>query len=111
MTLHVITADTFGMVQGEMADIPVRLKSLPMEDQDRAKRDYVQDLGAGRTAAVGNGRNDRLMLDTAALGIAVLLKEGASAESLAAANVVCLGILDALDLFLHPKRLTATLRS
>jgi soluble P-type ATPase len=60
---------------------------------------------------VGNGRNDRLMLEAAALGLAVILGEGASSATLAAADAVCLSIADALDLLIHPLRLTATLRS
>lgn len=110
MTLHVITADTFGMVQKEMADMPVQVKILPLADQDQAKKDYIRELGADRTAAIGNGRNDRLMLEAAALGIALILKEGAAARTMAVADVVCTDIRDALALFLNPKRLTATLR-
>ena len=61
--------------------------------------------------AVGNGRNDRLMLKEAALGIAVLQAEGAAAEALLAADVVAPDILAALDLLLAPEGLIATLRS
>ena len=56
-------------------------------------------------------RNDRLMLKEAALGIAVILKEGASAESVAAADVVCTDIVAALELLQNPLRLIATLRT
>jgi soluble P-type ATPase len=51
------------------------------------------------------------MLNEAALGIAVLENEGTSFEALQAADVVALGTLSALDLLLHPQRLTATLRT
>ena len=51
------------------------------------------------------------MLRLAALGIAVLQAEGASAETLAAADLVVPCATDALDLFLHPRRLMASLRS
>jgi soluble P-type ATPase len=60
---------------------------------------------------VGNGRNDRLMLKAAALGIAVLQKEGAAASALAAADLVLPNITDALDALEHPLRLIASLRS
>jgi soluble P-type ATPase len=60
---------------------------------------------------IGNGRNDRLMLAESALGIAVVLGEGAAAVTLAAADVVCTDILAALALLTHPLRLVATLRS
>jgi soluble P-type ATPase len=111
LEVHVLTADTFGKVREGMRGIPARVSILPPGAQDQGKLDYVNSLGADRVCAVGNGRNDRLMLEAAALGLAVILGEGASAATLASADVVCLTIADALDLLSHPLRLTATLRS
>ncbi len=111
LTVHVVTADTFGLARSGLEGVDCRLSILPPGAQDAAKLAYVHRLGAGGCAAAGNGRNDRLMLRAAALGIAVILGEGASAETLAAGDVVCVGILPALELLLHPLRLTATLRS
>jgi soluble P-type ATPase len=51
------------------------------------------------------------MLRVAALGIAVVQAEGASTEALAAADLVVPCVSDALDLFLNPRRLTASLRA
>jgi len=59
---------------------------------------------------VGNGANDAAALRAAALGIAVIGPEGASAEALVAADVVCTSILQALDLLVDEQALTATLR-
>lgn len=59
---------------------------------------------------MGNGRNDRLMLAEAGLGIAVLGREGSSPLALAAADVVVCSAEEALDLLLVPARLEATLR-
>ncbi len=109
-TLHVITADTFGMAAKELENLPCTLTILPKENQAEAKRNYVLKLGAEHSAAVGNGRNDRLMLAEAALGIVLLQAEGTAVATLNNADVVCKHATDALDLFLHPKRLTATLR-
>ncbi|MDD3992422.1 MAG: ATPase P [Desulfobacteraceae bacterium] len=111
LEVHVLTADTFGKVRAGMRGIPARVSILPPGAQDQGKLDYIQALGAEGVCAVGNGRNDRLMLDAAALGVAVILGEGASSATLAAADAVCLSITDALDLLIHPLRLTATLRS
>lgn len=111
MTLHVLTADTFGMAAAGLEGLNCRLSILPKEAQAEGKRDYVLGLGAERTAAIGNGRNDRMMLKTAGLGIAVILEEGASAETLMSADIVCRSILTALELLVNPLRLTATLRS
>ena len=111
VTIHVITADTFGLAADRLEGCPVKLSVLPPGDQDAAKLDYVERLGAVQTVAVGNGRNDRRMLAAAGLSIAVILDEGAAFETLAAADVVCRGIVPALELLIHPLRLTATLRS
>jgi soluble P-type ATPase len=109
--VHIVTAGTFGGVEEQVAGIPCVLKVLSGPGQTRQKARYVKHLGAGRTACVGNGRNDRDMLRRAALGILVVQEEGASAESLIAAEVVCRDIASALGLLLNPLRLKATLRS
>lgn len=90
---------------------PVSFPFLARTDrQDKAKLDFIQGLGVEQTAAIGNGRNDHLMLAAAALGIAVIGEEGASAQTILASRVVCRDIISALDLLLKPKRLVATLR-
>jgi len=111
LEVHVLTADTFGKVQSRLEGLPCRLSVLPVEDQDTGKLDYVKALGAERTVCMGNGRNDRLMLKEAALGVAVILAEGVAVETLNSADVVYTSILSALELLTNPLRLTATLRS
>jgi soluble P-type ATPase len=111
LTIHVITADTFGKVQAGMAGLPAIVRILPATGQGHAKMAYVAQLGRSRVVAVGNGRNDKLMLQAAALGIAIVGPEGASMEALQHADVVTPGIHVALDLLLHPLRLVATLRA
>ncbi len=111
LQVHILTADTFGEVRSRIEGIPCELSILPLDNQDKGKLDYVKGLGAGHTVCVGNGRNDRLMVKEAALGIAVILGEGAAIETLVSADVVCTSILSALELLTHPLRLTATLRS
>lgn len=111
LKIHVLTADTFGMVQTGMDGIPCDVSVLPVESQEIGKLTYVRTLGEMKTAAVGNGRNDRSMLQKSALGIAVILNEGAAMQTLLYADVVCTDIVSALQLLIHPLRLTATLRS
>ncbi len=111
LQVHIITADTFGRVAAEMDGVPCKVTVLPAENQDAGKLAYVNELGAGRTVSMGNGRNDRLMLEASALGVALILAEGACMRTLLAADVVCTSAADALDLLSHPLRLTATLRS
>ena len=111
LSLHVITADTFGRVRSDLDGWSCAITTLGSEDQAGQKLAYIRGLGASSCVCLGNGRNDRLMLDAAALGVAVLLDEGVAREALLAADVVTPGILPALDLLLYPLRLTATLRS
>lgn len=111
LVVHVVTADTFGKAAEGLGGVNCRLTVLEAGCQDQAKVDFVNQLGADRTASIGNGRNDALMLAASALGIAVILSEGASMVSLKAADIVCMDIVSALELLIHPLRLTATLRS
>lgn len=111
MAIHVITADTFGKAADGLSGINCRLTVLEAGLQDQAKVNFVNRLGASLTVSIGNGRNDALMLAASALGIAVILSEGASMVSLNAADIVCTDIVSALELLMHPLRLTATLRS
>jgi soluble P-type ATPase len=111
LRVHVVTADTFGRARSELAGLPVAVVVIAAEAQAEAKRGFVEGLGADGVVAIGNGRNDRLMLAAAGLGIAVIQAEGACAGALAGADVVSASILDALELLRNPRRLVATLRS
>jgi soluble P-type ATPase len=111
LRVHVLTADTFGLARSELANFDCKLEIFRPGREDRAKARYVRGLGASRVACIGNGRNDRLMLRVARLGVAVVQAEGAAAETLTAADLVAHSIDDALDLFLHPRRLIASLRA
>jgi P-type E1-E2 ATPase len=110
LRVHVVTGDTFGTARSSLGDLDCALVVLPAEQQGEAKLRYLEALDPARVVAIGNGRNDRLMLKAAALGIGVLGGEGSAGEALAACTVVVRDVRDALDLLVHPKRLTATLR-
>jgi len=111
LSIHVVTADTFGTVEAALKSLPFTVRVLPQTGQNHAKMAYVTQLGRNETVCIGNGRNDRLMLQAAALGIAVVGPEGAAVDALQASNVVTTSIQNALDLLLNPLRLVATLRS
>lgn len=111
VSLHVITADTNASARSELAKISCTLKVIGKSRQDQAKFEYAESLGLKGVLAVGNGRNDSLLLQHAALGICVVQKEGAAVVAMQAADIVCVDINDALDLLLRPHRLTATLRN
>jgi len=109
--LHVITADTHGTVGKKLAGLPCILQIIGLNEQDRQKEAYVHSLGAEKVAAIGNGRNDGLMLKAAALGLVLVQEEGASITAVMQADIICTDILKAFDLLLKPDRLKATLRN
>jgi soluble P-type ATPase len=108
--IHVVTADTYGHAKKAFAGQPFELIVLPADSQAEGKREYIRALGAQSVIAIGNGRNDRLMLEEAGLAIAVVMIEGAATESVVVAAVLVPDAVSALDLLLHPLRLIATLR-
>jgi P-type E1-E2 ATPase len=110
LKVHVVSADTFGMARSELEGVHCVVRILSGGAEDAQKEDYVRALGAERVAALGNGNNDRRMLQAARLGIAVCQVEGCSIDALTAADIVVTSPIYALELLLHPSRLKATLR-
>jgi P-type E1-E2 ATPase len=111
LEVRLLTADTHGKqaeIDGQLRLTADRLKPGGREREQKAA--YVRALGAQQVVALGNGANDVDMLNTAALGIAVIGPEGTAYEVLAAADVVTHHIFDAIGLLLSPTRLIATLR-
>lgn len=110
LEIHVLTADTFGKARAELEGINCEMHILEGENHDIQKEEYVRMLDAERVVALGNGNNDRRMLKTAKIGIAVCLSEGCSVDAIKSADIFMNSPVDALDLLLNPKRLKATLR-
>lgn len=110
LALYVMSADTHGTLEQVCAGLPLAIHRVQTDLGAPAKRAFLETLDPQRTVTVGNGRNDVLMLQAAALGIVVLGAEGAAKDALLAADVVFSSINHALDALLHPKRLVATLR-
>ncbi len=110
LDVHVVTADTFGIARRELVGVRCALHILEGENHDRQKEAYVEKLGSAGVVVLGNGRNDRLMLAAARLGIIVTEKEGCAVFALTAADILVHSALDGLDLLLNPGRLKATLR-
>ena len=109
--IHVLTADTHGTVKEKVAGISCHLQVIGEGAQDKQKGEYVKSLGEKHVAAIGNGRNDAIMLAIAVLGISVVQNEGASPAAITASDICCKDIWDALQLMLRPERLQATLRN
>jgi soluble P-type ATPase len=107
LSILLLTAGTHGNLKEleETFGFPLQIISNGEE-----KTQYVQQLGADKVVAFGNGMNDAGMLSQAALGVAVLAAEGVAIGTLKAADVLVSGPIDAIELILNPKRLVATLR-
>jgi len=110
VNIHILTADTQGTATEEVRDIPVALIKISEEKSKEAKFESLKNLNPESTVVIGNGNNDQLILKEAALGIIVLGDEGMSISAMKNADVIVKDVSNALDLFLKPKRLIATLR-
>ncbi len=110
LEIRVLTFDTFGTATAQLRRLPCAVTVLSGDRVAEQKRDFLASLGSERIIAIGNGANDRLMLETARLGIAVLGPEGASAGAATAADILVGNILAGLDLLLDTRRLVATVR-
>jgi P-type E1-E2 ATPase len=108
--IHVVTADTFGRARDGLTGINCKLKILTGENQHIQKAEYIEEIGSSETIAIGNGLNDWLMLKNATIGIAVLQREGVSCVTIQNADILCVSIIDALELLRNPNRIVATLR-
>jgi soluble P-type ATPase len=111
ISIHVLTADTFGSVKDALSGVVCHLEVILKNDQAEAKCEYVQRIGIENCVSMGNGRHDRLMFKNTAPGVTVMQSEDSAVVTIMSANIVVSNILDALDLLRHPLRLTATLRS
>jgi soluble P-type ATPase len=110
LDIHILTADTFGMVRNALKNVRCQLHILDGSDHDVQKEEYVRSLGAEYVVAFGNGNNDRKMLKAARIGIAVTEGEGCSIDAVKAADIHVCSAQDGLDLLMKPKRIKATLR-
>jgi soluble P-type ATPase len=107
VNITVLTADTFGTAADQLKDLPLDMHII---GSGRDKEVFLSRLEAENVAAIGNGRNDAGMVRMAGLGVAIIGPEGCAGELVAAADIVCRDICDALDLLAAPLRIKATLR-
>ncbi len=110
MTIHILTADTFGRAKEELVGVRCQTHILTGPDHDVQKEEYVKKLGLESVVAFGNGKNDRRMLKAARVGVAVSEGEGCAVEAIMAADIHVRSALDGLTLLLNPLRCKATLR-
>lgn len=110
VNIYILTADTHGSVKSNCQDLDVEIIIFPQENANLEKKKIVQALGKSVTACVGNGFNDQGMANYSLLFVCVLGEEGCFSGLLPVTDVLVKSTRDALNLFLNPKRLIATLR-
>lgn len=110
LELYVLTADTHGTAKTMCEGLPVTIMTFPSDAAMHEKLRILNSLGKEQCVAIGNGRNDVLMCQNAALSIAIIGAEGAYGKLPAESDICVTSILKGLELLQKPKRLIATLR-
>lgn len=111
LEIYLLSADTYGTAASIAEELGISLHKLNQKsDGADEKAVFVQKLGKDQVAALGNGRNDWKMVETAKLGFGILGEEGIARETLLHADIVVKSPMDALKMLLNPQSLRATLR-
>ncbi len=109
--MYLLTADTLGNAASVAEELDIEIFKVSGDEGGQDKLDFLNTLGAENTVAIGNGYNDTLMLEHAALAIAVIGEEGCSVHALKKADIVVKDINAALSLLLNPLRIIASQRA
>ena len=109
LKVHIITADTFKTTEKELKGINCEIKIISGNNLDIQKKEYIRKLGHEKVITIGNGKNDRLMLKIARIGIAICLAEDCSIDAIMSSNILVKSPYDAFGLLLFPNRLIACL--
>lgn len=111
LNVYLLTSDTLGTGAkiAEELDIPFFKVDGLLGGPDKQK--FLKSIDADKTAAIGNGYNDSLMLEDAAVSIAVIGNEGCCVQALLKADIVVTSIVEALEMLVNPLRIIATLRA
>lgn len=108
--IFVITADTNNSVKQELVSLHVKIVILKSKNHTKEKMKFIKSLNKKSVVSIGNEANDSKMLKNSAIGIAILGDEGCATKTLLNSTLTCKNIFEALELFLYPKRIIATLR-
>ncbi|MDO9085606.1 MAG: HAD family hydrolase [Anaerolineaceae bacterium] len=110
LKVYLITADTHAKQYLIDSELELQAKIIQKGQEASQKSEFINQLGAEKVIAIGQGANDSEMLKTAAIGICVLSEEGTALESMLSADIVVKDELSALRLVYNPLRIVATLR-
>ena len=108
--IHLLTADTHGRQQKIDRQLGLSAVRVNRGNETQQKADYLIDLGKEKSAAIGQGASDSLMLKEAVIGICLLSQEGTSLDTILAADIIVPDVIAAINLLLNPIRLIASLR-
>jgi P-type E1-E2 ATPase len=110
LSIHLLTANTMG--SQDIIDQQLNLNATRVEKGGEAeqKAAFVNQLGAHKVIAIGQGANDAAMLKAAAIGIGLVSLEGIAVDTLFSADIIVPDIVAALDLLDKPLRIVASLR-
>jgi soluble P-type ATPase len=107
--IYILTKGDQQLVSEVLRKVKAEVIYLKEGESSQGKLNLLRQLEANKTVAIGNGVDDRSMIEEAGLGICVISKEGTAVETMQKADVVVSNILDALDFLLKPLRHKATL--
>ena len=108
--VYILSSDTYGTVQKQCEDLPVKVMVMSKDNGSTDKMNFVNELGSQNTVCIGNGSNDSKMFEIAAFSIIIMGDEGCSKKALLNSDVLVRNINDGLDLLLDNSRIIATLR-
>jgi P-type E1-E2 ATPase len=103
-----LSGDTMGTAQNIANELQVQLIHTKNAED---KMNIALQFEKNNLAAIGNGKIDLKLFQNVGLSILTLQSEGVYTPTLLASTIIVPSIIDALDLFLKPLRLKATLRS
>ena len=111
-SVHIIVAnaDTHGTARAQCAELGISVETFPSANAAAFKVKIVQSF-VGGVACIGNGFNDAPMCEIADLSVAVIGCEGCWTGLLSSCDIAVTSIEAALNLFLKPMRIQATLRT
>lgn len=110
LDIYVLSSDTYGTVQEQCKEIPVKVMVMSRDNGGANKQEFVNKLGRKNTVCIGNGANDAKMFEASAFAIIIMGDEGCAKKALLNADILVRNINDALDLLLNNSRIIASLR-
>jgi len=107
--IYILAKEEKECVEEALKKVKAEIIYLMEGKSSQQKLDWLHQLGATRTVAIGNGIDDIPMIEEAGFSICIMSKEGTSSEAMKKSDAVFINIFDALDFLLKPIRQKATL--